>query len=496
MRFSLRLASNVVLYSLFHVSTIVEAAFSNNALSTCNDLQTRLGSKIVQLSSGAEYLAGATNAWDLFNTVQRPSCIIFPRNSSHVQTAMAGIFRDQVRYAVQAGSHSAMKGWNNVQDGVLIFFSHMKNISFDATTDTITLQPGIHWGEALNTLEPLGVAPMGGRITDVGTGLLLGGGYSYLASEHGFSVDALKEADVVLVTGKLVTATATNKYSDLFRALKGGANRFGIVTRYVVSAIHTGTNQDKNWFGGIVMYPNSSVEAVVNATANYVRNTKDPKTGLLVVLANVVVDSVLTASHVVTMFYRGSTLPSSIFGEFLSIPSTVQLLGPKSYIEVASSLGDGADRGILSLFGASARKGGPEQFLDAFRHWTNYTIAVQGSVNTSIMAFTPILDTQIVASRASGGNVINPPRGSYAAIQLETQLSPGVLEVPVDIERGRQLLFKQIPPSPGLPLYINECDASQNVYKTYGDFEFLKRTYMKYDPTRFIIRFSEGPIGL
>lgn len=59
--------------------------------------------------------------------------------------------------------------------------------------------------------------------------------------------------DVVLVNGTLVTATASNEYSDLFRALKGGANRFGIVTRYEVQAIHTGRNTDKNWYGGIIL---------------------------------------------------------------------------------------------------------------------------------------------------------------------------------------------------------------------------------------------------
>jgi hypothetical protein len=82
--------------------------------------------------------------------------------------------------------------------------------------------------------------------------LLLGGGLNFLGPEYGFSADMYKELDVVLVTGRLVTATATNEYADLFRALKGGANRFGIVTRYEVYAVHTGTKDDKNWFGGII----------------------------------------------------------------------------------------------------------------------------------------------------------------------------------------------------------------------------------------------------
>jgi hypothetical protein len=60
------------------------------------------------------------------------------------------------------------------------------------------------------------------RKRNIGTGLLLGGGLSYLSARHGFSVDALVEADVVLVNGEMVTATAKNQYSDLFKALKVG----------------------------------------------------------------------------------------------------------------------------------------------------------------------------------------------------------------------------------------------------------------------------------
>lgn len=33
---------------------------------------------------------------------------------------------------------------------------------------------------------------------------------------------------------------------------------------------------------------------------------------------------------------------------------------------------------------------------------------------------------------------------------------------------------------------MNESDATQNVYATYGDYEFLKHVYQKYDPTRYV----------
>lgn len=171
----------------------------------------------------------------------------------------------------------------------------MRNASYDPVRDSIILEPGIHWQEAVSALEPFGVAPVGGKIvpflyrlvltgylihsfihsrgtsmqvvsgtlllscsnldlssraSDVGTGLLLGGGLSWLSPSQGYAADNFKELDVVLVNGSAITVTATNAYSDLFRALKGGGNRFGIVTRYELFAVHTGTKDDQTWFGG------------------------------------------------------------------------------------------------------------------------------------------------------------------------------------------------------------------------------------------------------
>ena len=80
-------------------------------LATCRQLQSVLGSSIVVLS-GPEYSAGVSSARNVFNTESSPSCIVFPLNASHVQVAMKAIYHSKIRYAVQAGGHSAMKGWD------------------------------------------------------------------------------------------------------------------------------------------------------------------------------------------------------------------------------------------------------------------------------------------------------------------------------------------------------------------------------------------------
>lgn len=52
----------------------------------------------------------------------------------------------------------------SVDGGILISFPHMNSVSYDATKDLVTVQPGIRWGEVLEALEPHGVAVMGGRL--------------------------------------------------------------------------------------------------------------------------------------------------------------------------------------------------------------------------------------------------------------------------------------------------------------------------------------------
>jgi len=88
------------------------AAYASNVTLACAAIAFKLGSSIVQSASGAEYNATAHGAWSLFNSPQSPTCIVFPGRTSHVQTAMSSIFNFNVDYAVRAGGHSAMTGWN------------------------------------------------------------------------------------------------------------------------------------------------------------------------------------------------------------------------------------------------------------------------------------------------------------------------------------------------------------------------------------------------
>ncbi|KAJ7481086.1 FAD-binding domain-containing protein [Mycena galericulata] len=482
----------LTLFCMLYFSTCLAATDLDAATFACTNLTASLGSTIVQ-ESGAQFNATAEGTWSLFNSLDVPTCIVYPTSAAHVQTAMAAIYETGSKYAVIAGGHSAMVGWNSISNGVLIAFSQMQNVSYDVSSDIVTVQPGVHWADAIDYLQSYGVAVLGGRAGDIGTGLLLGGGISFLSPQYGWSADSLVEADVVLVTGQMVTANATNQYRDLFRALKGGANRFGIVTRYMLSPVHVGTAADLNWYGGVIIYPGSQSVSVSNASAAFIRENTDPKASLMVLMntMNLTADD----ANIVYLFYEGASLPTSIFGTFLSIPSTSQTLSATSYANMANMI-NGSARGNGQQFGASAFVGNETTFLNGFNSLVNFTAHYESQLEASYMIISPVPRSQWAVTQARGGNAIGDPGVAYAAINFEPIYPAGVLAVPADVTAGFDLLLSQASQSPGLPLYVNECDASQSVFSTYPAYSILKTTYAKYDPTGYNAKNTLGPIGL
>ncbi|PFH49706.1 hypothetical protein AMATHDRAFT_147027 [Amanita thiersii Skay4041] len=446
------------------------------AQDTCQKLQSKLGTTVVQTDGSDEWSTTIDAPWNLANDGVEPACIVFPYDYTHVSAAMKEIFNNGANYAVQAGSHTAMQGWNVVEGGVLITFSHMKNASYSLETDTITLQPGLDWESAIIATERFGVAPLGARVRDVGTGFLLGGGISFLSPQYGFGSDMFKELDVVLPNGDFVTANANNQYSDLFWALKGCANQCGI-------------------------HPASASAEVVDAITEF-NIREDPKASAYFYLTLFVTLSLKIDLVIMTLFnqntnpdgttyefsdsyifYHGAELPDSIFGKLLSIPSISQDLKPLSYYDVATFVGK-YPKGNIQLFGGGANYRNSVELKATHANWLNFTRTMAAEIHQSYLAYTPLLTPMINAGRQRGGNPMDAPTGGYVTINFGLTLPAGVTTVSEELQNARLLLMKQSPPSPGLPLYIGEIDRTQDAYATYNQYEKLKQVHDKYDPTK------------
>ncbi len=163
----------------------------------------------------------------------------------------------------------------------MIDFSKMTSFEYDQNAGTVLVEPGLRWGDIYNQATAHGVCPMGGRVEHVGTGLILGCGLSLLSPLYGYACDGLVSADVVLVDG---TVKHVTQQSDptLLRAIKGGGGRFGIVTRYELTAFPVGTPDEKLWFGGsVTTLTPGGMAHLVQATEKFTLAADDPKATLL-----------------------------------------------------------------------------------------------------------------------------------------------------------------------------------------------------------------------
>ncbi|TGO13552.1 hypothetical protein BTUL_0068g00240 [Botrytis tulipae] len=161
-----------------------------------------------------------------------PACIIRPHSSSEVTSAMRTIQKSDCHFAIKGGGHNMNQGFSNVEGGITIDLMRMKDIEISEDEEIVKVRAGCRWGEVYEVVEPRGLMVVGGRDSTVGVGgFLLGGGISFLSQRYGWGSDNVRNFEIVLSNGTIANANAHDN-PDLYWALRGGGNNFGIVTRF------------------------------------------------------------------------------------------------------------------------------------------------------------------------------------------------------------------------------------------------------------------------
>ncbi|RYP80488.1 hypothetical protein DL770_006205 [Monosporascus sp. CRB-9-2] len=105
---------------------------------------------------------------------------------------------------------------------------------------------------------------VGGRVMEVGVGgLTVGGGLSYLSDQYGMVCENVVSFEVVLANSRVVVASQDSN-PDLFWALKGGTNNFGIVTK-----ITWPTLPFRDGWGGVQTFALDQMPQVLQALHDY-----------------------------------------------------------------------------------------------------------------------------------------------------------------------------------------------------------------------------------
>ncbi|KAH4090377.1 hypothetical protein HBH46_190940 [Parastagonospora nodorum] len=140
----------------------------------------------------------------------------------------------------------------------------MDSVQLDQSAGIVSVGPGARWQKVYDALDPYQLSFQGGRNGKVGVaGFLLGGGIGFFSPERGWACDYVVNFEVVLSSGVIVNANSKS-HPDLFAALKGGQNNFGVVTKLQLRTFP----QPPLW-GGVVIYSNSTDEELLDAVVDF-----------------------------------------------------------------------------------------------------------------------------------------------------------------------------------------------------------------------------------
>jgi FAD/FMN-containing dehydrogenase len=166
----------------------------------CQALTSVLGSKVSSPGS-SNYSLSIESYWSNQEREVSPSCILTPQTSEDVSIAVTILNKLSnststcCNFAVRGAGHTPWAGSANIDQGVTIDLSKMKDVqvkespngNYNDTESLYTAQigGGATWGDVYLFLDQLGLSVVGGRVAGVGVGGLLTGGESVSFSTMG-----------------------------------------------------------------------------------------------------------------------------------------------------------------------------------------------------------------------------------------------------------------------------------------------------------------------
>ncbi|MFD1717103.1 LLM class flavin-dependent oxidoreductase [Georgenia deserti] len=171
----------------------------------------------------------------------RPGLVLRPEAVGEVQDAVTfAATQREVPLGVLSAGHG-VSGRSVNDGGLVIDVSAMNDVAIlDAESGRVRVGPGARWIDVARALAPRGLAITSGDFGGVGVGgLATAGGIGWFAREHGLTIDHLRAVEIVLADGTLRRASASEN-QDLFWAVRGAGQNFGIVTAFEFEAARVG----------------------------------------------------------------------------------------------------------------------------------------------------------------------------------------------------------------------------------------------------------------
>ena len=190
---------------------------------------------------------------------RRPAAVARATDADDVSAAIRAARSAGLPFTIRGGGHSV--SGRSVRDGALcIDLREMNRV--EVQPDLVRVGGGALLGELDAATQEHGLAVPAGQVSHTGVGgLTLGGGIGWLMRHHGLTIDSLVAAEVVLASGEIVRASAS-EHPDLFWALRGGGGDFGAVVSFEFRPHRVGPMV----LAGMLVYPWESAREALRAS--------------------------------------------------------------------------------------------------------------------------------------------------------------------------------------------------------------------------------------
>jgi hypothetical protein len=325
-------------------------------------------------------------------------------------------------------------------------------------------------------------------------GLILGGGISFFSNKHGWACDNVESYEVVTASGKIINVSYTS-YPDLYWALRGGGNNFGVVTNFKLDAYPLGLM----WGGGRV-YQNTSFAAVLDAIYKFatVGSSTDLEAAQIVSFGYAPGFGQLAAAQ---LEYGKPIENASIFDDFNTIPYVQSTTGIQLQSNITITLnGDVPDGARETYWDVSFKvdRGLFTYLVNTFYELLPDIVDAEGIMPTiSIQAIT---EGQLTGMQKKGGNTLglDPAGGPYFIMNMGSMWTNSaddkrVLKFHSEVNKRVKAEAKKR----GLDndfIYQNYASQFEDVFSSYGKSNQKKLVSIsnKYDPAQVFQKLQPG----
>ena len=217
-------------------------------------------------------------------------CTGFNLAVSHTPAAVVGATAPEdvlaaVRFAGQRGLPVGVLATGHqpsrpADGAVLINTRRMNEVIIDTSSRVARVAAGVASGQLVDAAAEHGLAPLNGSSLSVGvTGYTLGGGFSpFQGRLRGWAADHVRAIEVVTADAQLRQVTADAE-PDLFWAMRGGKDNFGIATAMEISLFDV-----PRLYGGSIFFPGELAREVLHAFQEWVATVPDEMTAAVSLL--------------------------------------------------------------------------------------------------------------------------------------------------------------------------------------------------------------------